>query len=617
MSSAGVSKFPAYMNVPRPPQFAINQIVRITNTTRAELNGNLVKVISTPNFQTIRQTIHILNDPAKTLKLRPINLSKDTQSSLFLLKTIRSIILEEEPSSDPAYEVAWRCLIPLLDGSVKHNEWESVECYKSALNAIANVPVTKLHQELLLHCLYEACGNPLKSWYTLKNSTFNTNAILQEIMEEFLYRERQKNVRAHDLKVYCSSLEKQQIFQLYLFEKYLIPKCLSPSKNTTNTEIQDIQFYVATLPPDILFMDQVTMYLCQGCGNDVIHMWLKALDQRNDLLSDSQAKVLIFSRKNKFACTLGERHERIGEHASAVPYYQMCIDSIDQVQLVSPRPDYNMLQSTNYGNLAIALKNSKQYELAESAYTSALNFAPTHISIHNYCTMQFTRLDEMNQRHMLLSTASMESSTSSQQITKEMTAPQLLLKRNIFSKTKAILRQQTKMFKSKKENVMKTNTKIVICNHKLDMAKLLYHQGLVVESIVELEAMRDCAPNQERLHTATLSLQFHRQCLKSCGGKNPEINISFGVERACAYCGTLEDEEKKMKKCGKCKLIYYCSSACQKRNYKDHKKHCVQFDKSSLKEYEETTTYNHVENTITTKPAEFVADGYDKRTPSK
>ena len=44
------------------------------------------------------------------------------------------------------------------------------------------------------------------------------------------------------------------------------------------------------------------MYLCQGCGNDVIHMWLKALDQRNDLLSDSQAKVLIFSRKNKFAC---------------------------------------------------------------------------------------------------------------------------------------------------------------------------------------------------------------------------------------------------------------------------------------------------------------------------
>ena len=43
--------------------------------------------------------------------------------------------------------------------------------------------------------------------------------------------------------------------------------------------------------------------------------------------------------------------------------------------------------------------------------------------------------------------------------------------------------------------------------------------------------------------------------------------------RKCNVCG-LTQKQKKLKKCGSCKCVFYCSLECQKRDWKDHKKVC-------------------------------------------
>ena len=43
--------------------------------------------------------------------------------------------------------------------------------------------------------------------------------------------------------------------------------------------------------------------------------------------------------------------------------------------------------------------------------------------------------------------------------------------------------------------------------------------------------------------------------------------------RRCEECGTVLDPAKILR-CTKCKACFYCSAACQKRNWKIHKRVC-------------------------------------------
>jgi hypothetical protein len=553
---------PAYLTKPRPPQLHINQIVRICNTSRPDLNGTLAKVTSEPNFITSRQAVQLLDDSAKILNLRPINLSKDTEASVYLLRTISAIVVDDVeektsssnehisdkltaaagPPADP-YKSIWTCLLPLLDGSIQHTQQESVECYRTALTLTETLTAgkqlqrTKLHHDLLIHCLYEACGNPLEAWRILRDSTFQTDPVRQEIMEEFLYRERTKNSRSFDFTLYGINNRASQ-FQSYLFQKYLKPNVLEPTSET----IENVPFYIETLSPHVLLMDHLLVLTVRGCSNELLGMWLASFENRKELLADPGGFCVIMSRLNKIACTLGERHERVGDHGQAVPFYQRCIDTIDRLHTQTPRPDYHMMQAANYGNMAIALKNAQQYEQAEKTYVISINLAPAVGTMHNYCTMQFTRLDNMGRKMM----ASVGRSRSNKEPT--FSPEHLKARRKIFSKTKAMLRQQKRLLKSKKKNVLKNITPHQRCSYHLDCAKLLFHQGLVVESIVELKTMRDTAPDQERRRVACMSLEHHQQHLVR--GKNPKIARSIGVEKACNFCGTLEEEDMKLKKCG-------------------------------------------------------------------
>lgn len=48
--------------------------------------------------------------------------------------------------------------------------------------------------------------------------------------------------------------------------------------------------------------------------------------------------------------------------------------------------------------------------------------------------------------------------------------------------------------------------------------------------------------------------------------------------RECNYCHKKESEkdgkEIKLKRCSRCKKVYYCSKECQKEDWKTHKKEC-------------------------------------------
>ena len=51
----------------------------------------------------------------------------------------------------------------------------------------------------------------------------------------------------------------------------------------------------------------------------------------------------------------------------------------------------------------------------------------------------------------------------------------------------------------------------------------------------------------------------------------------FDVEQCCAKCGKWDfgaGSDVSLKRCARCLTIYYCSPACQKEHWPQHKKHC-------------------------------------------
>merc|ERR1712098_572768 len=49
---------------------------------------------------------------------------------------------------------------------------------------------------------------------------------------------------------------------------------------------------------------------------------------------------------------------------------------------------------------------------------------------------------------------------------------------------------------------------------------------------------------------------------------------NFRVLMKCANCGVLEKSEKQFQKCSRCGFVFYCSKACQKSDWPNHKQIC-------------------------------------------
>ena len=54
-------------------------------------------------------------------------------------------------------------------------------------------------------------------------------------------------------------------------------------------------------------------------------------------------------------------------------------------------------------------------------------------------------------------------------------------------------------------------------------------------------------------------------------GQEQQTNIKY-TERACGSCG--KPSTGRPQKCGRCKAIWYCDVACQRRAWPEHKYHC-------------------------------------------
>jgi hypothetical protein len=50
--------------------------------------------------------------------------------------------------------------------------------------------------------------------------------------------------------------------------------------------------------------------------------------------------------------------------------------------------------------------------------------------------------------------------------------------------------------------------------------------------------------------------------------------IAFNI-RGCNYCGTLEYNGVKLKKCGNCQTAFYCDQTCQRSHWTHHKSECM------------------------------------------
>ena len=46
------------------------------------------------------------------------------------------------------------------------------------------------------------------------------------------------------------------------------------------------------------------------------------------------------------------------------------------------------------------------------------------------------------------------------------------------------------------------------------------------------------------------------------------------IKTRCMNCDIYGQKEKKLKRCGKCRRVYYCSVKCQRADWKEHKKVC-------------------------------------------
>merc|ERR1712098_459837 len=49
----------------------------------------------------------------------------------------------------------------------------------------------------------------------------------------------------------------------------------------------------------------------------------------------------------------------------------------------------------------------------------------------------------------------------------------------------------------------------------------------------------------------------------------------------CASCGVLEKLEKEFQKCSRCGFVFYCSKACQKSDWPNHKQICKEINKQN------------------------------------
>lgn len=92
------------------------------------------------------------------------------------------------------------------------------------------------------------------------------------------------------------------------------------------------------------------------------------------------------------------------------------------------------------------------------------------------------------------------------------------------------------------------------------------------EYLFMLEAVMGVKPSQKTLKRIT-DQQIKHMILApirmGCTAPDKTARVALW---ACANCGSQETAVMQYKKCGRCEKVHYCSRACQRQHWKEHKK---------------------------------------------
>lgn len=103
-----------------------------------------------------------------------------------------------------------------------------------------------------------------------------------------------------------------------------------------------------------------------------------------------------------------------------------------------------------------------------------------------------------------------------------------------------------------------------VCHEKIDDFKFIYHMGMThsgeiitaSKTPVLMISSPECVRHLNKRH---------KRCPK---------HRKIKYHKICVNC---ETKSENMKKCSRCKVVYYCSSKCQRADWKKHKKICKHF----------------------------------------
>jgi len=113
-----------------------------------------------------------------------------------------------------------------------------------------------------------------------------------------------------------------------------------------------------------------------------------------------------------------------------------------------------------------------------------------------------------------------------------------------------------------------------VCQHQFILAILKSTSQIILESGQRELLLKLVADLPEK--SLILPSESFAECLKS--------SSVFGKVRAlvkCANCKNLEKLEKEFQKCSRCGLVFYCSKACQRNDWPNHKQLCKEIRKQN------------------------------------
>ena len=183
---------PGFRFMRRPPraQLPVGAVVRIVNTSRSDLNGQICRVTHALDKSRFRQRVQILGgqvDELRTrkLELRPVNLSAegDVEASLALLMQVSKRFLKipnftEEYDQSEQFLGAFLVLDEVLYGGGRNYDWKSGQPNRPSVDNLA-APLKKavaaiehlipIHTPYWYHALFkgailEAVGRCEEAW---------------------------------------------------------------------------------------------------------------------------------------------------------------------------------------------------------------------------------------------------------------------------------------------------------------------------------------------------------------------------------------------------------------------------------------------------------------------